>query len=159
MSRRPNIMGATEHRARARLFARAQAYPLTTAPDLGMNITDRRTGNAVVLEVTGRVDNDSAEAFRLLLVPFLRHCNADENRIVLDFSGVDYISSVGLRVLMLAAKQAKTQGGTVVVAGLHSVVKEIFEISRFNLVFQCFDSARDALAAAAPPTLAAREGA
>ncbi len=124
-----------------------------------MNITDRRTGDAVVLEVTGHVDNNSAEAFRLLLVPFLHHCTADENRILLDFSGMDYISSVGLRVPVLAAKQVKTQGGTVVVTGLHSVVKEIFEISRFNLLFQGFDSARDALAAAAPPTLAARAGA
>lgn len=124
-----------------------------------MNITDRRTGDAVVLEVTGHVDNNSAEAFRLLLVPFLHHCTADENRILLDFSGMDYISSVGLRVPVLAAKQVKTRGGTVVVTGLHSVVKEIFEISRFNLLFQCFDSARDALAAAAPPTLAARAGA
>ncbi len=124
-----------------------------------MNITDRRAGDALVLEVTGDVDNNSAEAFRLLLVPFLHHCTADENRILLDFSGMDYISSVGLRVPVLAAKQVKTQGGTVVVTGLHSVVKEIFEISRFNLLFQCFDSARDALAAAAPPTLAARAGA
>jgi anti-anti-sigma factor len=124
-----------------------------------MNITDRRTGNAVVLEVTGRIDNDTSEAFRLLLVPFLRECTAGANRLVLDFTGVDYISSVGLRVLMLAAKQAKTQGGIVVVAGLRSVAKEIFEISRFNLVFQCFDSVRDALAAAASRALAASEGA
>lgn len=132
---------------------------LTTAPDPGMNITDRRIGKAVVLEVTGRIDNDTSEAFRLLLVPFLRDCNGDGDRLVLDFAGVDYISSVGLRVLMLAAKQAKKQGGTVVLAGLHSVVKEIFEISRFNLVFQCFASARDALAAAAPRALAASKGA
>jgi anti-sigma B factor antagonist len=123
-----------------------------------MNISDRRTGNAVVLEVAGRIDNDTAETFRLLLIPFLRECTRDRDRLVLDFSGVDYISSVGLRVLMLAAKQAKTQGGTVVVAGLRSVAKEIFEISRFNLVFQCFDSARDALAAA-PRTIAASGGA
>lgn len=120
-----------------------------------MKITDRRTGNVVVLEAAGRIDNDTSETFRLLLVPFLRHCTADGDRLVLDFSGVDYISSVGLRVMMLAAKQAKAQGGTVFVAGLHSVVKEIFEISRFNLVFQCFDSARDVLAVAAPQALAA----
>lgn len=124
-----------------------------------MNISDRRIGNAVVLEVTGRIDNDTSEAFRLLLVPFLRGCTGDGNCLVLDFSGVDYISSVGLRVLMLAAKQAKKQGGTVVLAGLHSVVKEIFEISRFNLVFQCFASVREALASAAPQALTASGGA
>ncbi|MDH3288385.1 MAG: STAS domain-containing protein [Betaproteobacteria bacterium] len=131
--------------------------PLTTAPDPGMNISDRRISNAVVLEVTGRIDNDTCEAFRLRLAPFLRECTGGGDRLVLDFTGVDYISSVGLRVLMLAAKQAKKQGGTVVLAGLHSVVKEIFEISRFDLVFQCFTSVRDALAAAAPRALAASE--
>jgi len=124
-----------------------------------MNITDRRTGNAVVLEISGRIDNDTSEPFRLLLAPYLRECKADSDRLVLDFAGVDYISSVGLRVLMLAAKQAKSQGGMVVVAGLHSVVKEIFEISRFNLVFQCFDSVREALTAAAPLAFAASDGA
>jgi anti-sigma B factor antagonist len=124
-----------------------------------MNISDRRIGNAVVREVSGRIDNDTSETFRLRLVPFLRACTSDGDCLVLDFTGVEYISSVGLRVLMLAAKQAKAQGGTVVLAGLHSVVKEIFEISRFNLVFQCFASVRDALAAAAPRALAASGGA
>ena len=119
-----------------------------------MNISERRIGNAVVLEVTGRVDNDTSEAFKLLLAPFLRGCTQGGDSVVLDLSGVDYISSVGLRVLMLAAKQAKKQGGTVVVANLQTVVREIFEISRFDLVFQCFASVREALAAAAPRALA-----
>lgn len=120
-----------------------------------MKISDRRIGNAVVLEVTGRIDNDTSETFRLLLSPFLRECTREGDCLVLDLAGVDYISSVGLRVLMLAAKQVRKQGGTVVVANLHSVVREIFEISRFNLVFQCFSSVREALAAAAPRALTA----
>lgn len=124
-----------------------------------MNISDRRIGNTVVLDVSGRIDNDTSEIFRLRLAPFLRACASDGDYLVLDFAGVDYISSVGLRVLMLAAKQAKAQGGTVVLAGLHTVVKEIFEISRFNLVFRCFASVRDALAAADPRALPASEGA
>ena len=64
---------------------------------------------------------------------------------MLDFSQVDYISSVGLRVLMLAAKKAREQDGAIVVAALQPVVREIFEISRFNLVFQCFGTVREAL--------------
>jgi len=120
-----------------------------------MNISDRRIGNAVVLEVTGRIDNDTSEAFSVLLAPHLRRCTSEGDCVVLDFSGVDYISSVGLRVLMLAAKQVKKQGGTLVVASLDTVVREIFEISRFNLVFQCFASVREALATAAPRALAA----
>jgi anti-anti-sigma factor len=74
---------------------------------------------------------------------------------VLDFSKVEYISSVGLRVLMLAAKQSREQGGTIVVAALQPVVREIFEISRFNLVFECFGTTRAALAKVSPAGLVA----
>jgi anti-anti-sigma factor len=78
---------------------------------------------------------------------------------VLDLSGVDYISSAGLRVLMLARKQAKVQGGTLVVAGLTPVVKEIFEISRFTVVFEVFGSVRDALVRISPSAITAFDAA
>jgi len=59
---------------------------------------------------------------------------------------VEYIASVGLRVLMLASRQARAQGGTILVAALGPLVREIFEISKFTLVFPCFPSVADALA-------------
>ena len=59
---------------------------------------------------------------------------------------------------MLARKQAKAQGGTLVVAGLQPIVREIFEISRFTVVFEIFPSARDALARVSPTALAAFDG-
>ena len=57
-----------------------------------------------------------------------------------DFAGVEYVSSVGLRVLMLAAKQVKAQNGRIVIAALTQVVSEVFQISRFDLVFSVFDT-------------------
>ena len=84
--------------------------------------------------------------FKQKLEPLLAHCNEGSDRVVLDFSGVEYISSVGLRVLMLAAKQVKLQKGTIVIAGMQPVVKEIFDISRFNYVFAAFPALRDAVA-------------
>ncbi len=68
---------------------------------------------------------------------------------------MDYISSAGLRCFMLAEKQAKAQGGTVVVAAMQPVVKEIFEISRFTLVFDTFATVRDAIAKLSPSALEA----
>ncbi len=62
-------------------------------------------------------------------------------------SAVDYISSVGLRVFMVAAKQAEAQAGRIVIAGLTPMVREVFEISRFDLLFRIFDSVEQALAA------------
>jgi len=75
--------------------------------------------------------------------------------LLLDLSGVDYISSAGLRCFMLAEKQARAQGGLVVVAAMQPVVKEIFEISRFTLVFETFATVREAIAKVSPAALKA----
>jgi anti-sigma B factor antagonist len=76
----------------------------------------------------------------------LDHCVAGSGSVVLDFAKVEYISSVGLRVLMLAAKQVRTQKGKLLVAALQPVVKEIFEISRFHMVLETHPSVPQALA-------------
>ena len=60
-------------------------------------------------------------------------------------------------MFMLARKLAKAQGGTLVVAGLASVVKEIFEISKFTMVFEVFPGVREALTRISPAALAALE--
>ena len=60
---------------------------------------------------------------------------------------------------MLARKQAKAQGGTLAVAGLTPVVQEIFEISRFTVVFDLFASVRAALERISPTALAAFDAA
>jgi len=118
-----------------------------------MELAERHAGKALVLGASGRIDHSSAENFRVALQPHLEQCKTGTFVIVLDFSGVEYISSVGLRVLMLAAKQVKSQGGAIGVAALQPVVKEIFEISKFNLVIPCFTAVSDALAALSPSAL------
>src|SRR6266508_1712755 len=99
-----------------------------------MHMSEERYGDALVLTLAGRIDNSTTDGLKSGLDARVAGCRADGDRLVLDFSEVDYISSVGLRVLMLAAKQIREQGGTIVVAALQPVDREIFEISRFNLV-------------------------
>ncbi len=118
-----------------------------------MQLTNRRIGNAVLLAAAGRIDHASAEGFKTALQPHLENCRAGGDVVVLDFSAVEYISSVGLRVLMLAAKQARTAQGAIAVAALQPVVREIFEISKFTLVLPCHADVREALAALAPAAL------
>ena len=65
------------------------------------------------------------------------------------------VASVGLRVLMVAAKQARARNGTVAVAALQPVVREIFEISKFTMVLPTFPSVRDALGELSKPAQAA----
>ena len=123
-----------------------------------MQLTEQRVGNAVVLKVSGRIDHATADGFRASLQPHLAQCKAGGNVLVLDFSGVEYISSVGLRVVMIAAKQAKAQEGAIAIAAMQPVVKEIFEISKFTMVIACFSDVRDALAELSPSALATLGG-
>jgi len=124
-----------------------------------MHVSEERYGDALVLTPVGRVDNSTTDGLRSDLDIHVAACRKGGDRLILDFSKVDYISSVGLRVLMLAAKKVREQEGTIVVAGLQPVVREIFEISRFNLVFQCFGTVRDALAKVSAAALAAYDSA
>src|SRR5262247_115548 len=124
-----------------------------------MQVSQERYADALVLTPVGRVDNSTTDALRADLNAQLATCTKGGDRLVLDFSKVDYISSVGLRVLMLAAKQVREQGGSIVIAALQPVVREIFEISRFNLLFQCFGTVREALGKVSASALAAYDAA
>ena len=120
-----------------------------------MEIRNKTYGDVLVLSPEGRIDHANSEDFRNALTPFIERCTGSGERLVLDMGGVDYISSAGLRCFMLAEKQAKAQGGTIVVAAMQPVVKEIFEISRFTLVFETFVTVRAALAKLSPAALKA----
>ena len=115
----------------------------------------RRYGNALVLGVAGRLDQDNSDAFRADLTPHIDKSARDGGAVVLDLSGLDYVSSAGLRCFMLAARQAKAQQGRILVAGPQPMVAEIFAISHFNLVFEMFSTVRDALATASTEAVAA----
>ena len=112
-----------------------------------MELAQKRIAGTTVLSPSGRIDHATAEAFKSALAPYVARCAAGQERLVLDFDAVEYISSAGLRVLMLAAKQAKAQGGVFAVAALQPIVREIFEISRFTLVMNVFTTVDEALAA------------
>jgi anti-anti-sigma factor len=110
-----------------------------------VDLAPRRFADAVVLRLTGRIDHAAAPALRAALAPHLDRCAAGGDGVVLDFSGVEYISSDGLRALVVASKQAKSQGGTLVVAGLGPRVREIFAITRFEQVLEVLPTVAEAV--------------
>lgn len=112
-------------------------------------------GEAVVLAPEGRLDHENCDGFRAELQPHLERAFAGRQDIVFDLSALEYISSGGLRCFMLASNEARSRGGRIVVAAPRPVVAEIFQISRFNLIFDIHATLRDALAAVSPAAAAA----
>ena len=109
-----------------------------------MELTHKTLGNIEIVSPEGRIDQFSAESFRSGLALYLANCKKGGAVLLLDFSTVDYISSLGLRVLMLASRQVKTQDGRIAIAALQPIVEEVFKITRFHLVFSIYDSVESA---------------
>ena len=116
-----------------------------------MILSERLADSAVILAPAGRIDITTSDELRERLLPLVDDCIKKGWAVILDFSAVEYISSAGLRVLMLAAKQARTSGQTVAVAALQPVVLEIFQISRFDKMLPCYPGVSEALESLAPP--------
>ena len=123
-----------------------------------MQVTSQPFGDATVARAVGRVDHASAAAFEAALMPLIADLGACNGTLVLDFSGVDYISSVGLRALMIAAKQMREHKAQLIVTALQGVVAEIFAISRFDRILTVTPTLDDALALCSPPALAQYRG-
>ncbi len=103
-----------------------------------MKLPLREQAGVVIAAASGRIDHASADAFNTALEPLLKDCVGAGKPLVLDFSGVEYISSVGLRALMMASRQAKGQKGVFAIAGMQPMVQEVFTISRFSLIMPCY---------------------
>ncbi len=120
-----------------------------------MKLTSRTYADTLVIAPAGRLDHDNCEEFRAGLQPHIEGGARQGSGVVLDLSGLEYISSAGLRCFMLAAREARNQGGRVVLAALRPVVAEIFQISRFNMLFEIHATVREALASMSAPAAAA----
>src|SRR4029453_17157562 len=120
-----------------------------------VDFSSRQFVDIVVAVPIGRIDHAAAGKLEQSLAPLLAQAQSAKGGLILDFSGVEYISSVGLRVLMIAAKQMRGRGAHIAVAALQPVVAEIFAISRFDSVLEVYPSVRDAIAKLSPAALAA----
>jgi anti-sigma B factor antagonist/stage II sporulation protein AA (anti-sigma F factor antagonist) len=122
------------------------------AATLSMNYDERLLNGSALVAVTGRIDLSNADAFKDALAASLSKA---KTALILDLSGVEYISSAGLRSLMIVFKASKAEGKTFGIAALQPLLLEIFTISRFNLVFPLFDTVRQAVEKLAPDALSA----
>lgn len=105
-----------------------------------MHLPTREHAGMLIVSVSGRIDHSASEEFTLALEPVMQDCLPGKPAVLLDFSNVEYISSAGLRVLMIASRRAKAQKGVFAIAQLQPLVQEVFAISRFNLIMPCYVS-------------------
>lgn len=98
----------------------------------------------LIVRPGSRIDSGNAAAFEARCMALIAE---GPRKVVVDFSQVDYISSAGLRVLLLAAKSAKSQGGGLTLCGLRGNVREVIEVSGFDTLLGAHCDVTEAAAA------------
>jgi len=94
----------------------------------------------------GRVDNITAPALQTQLTSALAQPGA---RLLVDFTKLDYISSAGFRILLLAGKRAEQSGCHLVLCGVSGRIRQLFDVGGFLDLFSVVGTREEGIAAAA----------
>ncbi len=92
-----------------------------------MNIQQIRNGNELVLALEGRLDTVTAPELEAALKDALEGVET----LILDFEKLDYISSAGLRVLLVAQK-TMSQQGSMKIRNVNEIIREVFDVTGFS---------------------------
>ena len=115
---------------------------------MDIKVDQERDGEALVLLPIGRIDGSNARSFELLIRELIDN---GERQLVIDCGRLEFISSSGLRVLLVAAKALKASNRTLAVCAMSARVKEILRISGMDRVIRIEASRAAAVAAAGAP--------
>lgn len=111
-----------------------------------MEFQTKNEANAVIVSVGGRLDAVTAPEYEKRIRELIDDGNSC---FVVDFAQLEYISSAGLRGLLVMAKLLNAKGGQVCFANVNGNVLSVFEMSGFNALFKIENSVAEALAALA----------
>lgn len=109
-----------------------------------MDLTHDVSKDLLVIRPSGRIDSDTAGTFEAGCASLI---DAGPTKVVVDFAGVDYISSAGLRALLVAAKKAKSIGGALTLCGLQGSVAKVMSVSGFDEMLGAHAGVSEAAAA------------
>lgn len=105
-------------------------------------ITETSANGVDVLEINGRLDFGTSDQLQKAVEAALER---GSTRLVIDCKGLNYVSSSGLRVFILAGKQFKAGGGKLTISGLSPMVYKVFEISGLPAVLDIVGTREEAL--------------
>ena len=95
-----------------------------------MEIIKTKDGNKMTIALEGRLDTTTAPSLDAVVTSEL----GDVTELVYDFDKLEYVSSAGLRVLLLSQKTMNAKGGTMVIRNVNADIMEVFEMTGFSSV-------------------------
>lgn len=107
-----------------------------------MDISEDRKADAVILALSGKLDATSAKTFEDKILGLI---NSGAQRLVVDLSQLEYVSSSGLRVFLLAAKRLRSSNGKIVLCSLKDHIRQVFDPAGFSSILPIYGSRDKAL--------------
>ena len=105
-----------------------------------MNIVVEKEEARTIVKVSGRMNSANSSE---LEKKFLDIIESGSTFLVVDMSELEYISSAGLRVMLIAYKKIKAINGRIVLCALQEIVEEVFDLSNFSSIFEIVPSIED----------------
>ncbi|MBX9937066.1 MAG: STAS domain-containing protein [Burkholderiaceae bacterium] len=100
---------------------------------MALECTISELGAARLACIIGRVDSATAGQLEKAIIPLF---DTPGCHVIVDLAALDYISSAGLRIILMAAKRAKQAKARLVLCGMAPHVREVFEISGFLKILE-----------------------
>lgn len=113
-----------------------------------MNVLESRAGDVVVLTLDGRLDQEGAPVLETCVK---KHIESGCRSILVDFCGISFLASMGIRALIIPTQALSRLGGRLGVTGLGESTLVVFETAGLTKVFPVYDSVEAALADPAWP--------
>lgn len=107
-----------------------------------MEFKESKTGDFLVVDLIGQLDTPRHGELQKKLFEIIEK---GEKKIVVNCTGLTYISSSGLRVLLVGLKKINSMGGELRLCGLRDNIREILVIAGFTSIFSIYPSLEEAV--------------
>lgn len=98
-----------------------------------MKIEITQTADTVIAAIYGRLDTVTSSEFEQTLSPYISIQGVE---LIMDCSQMEYISSSGLRVVLMAHKSISANGGSFIIRNLSKEVRSVFDITGFSRILK-----------------------
>jgi anti-anti-sigma factor len=107
-----------------------------------IDIKEEIKNDILILKIQGRLDAVSSPTAERKIFDYI---NNGQHKLLLEFSGIDYLSSAGMRMLLSTTKKLKTLGGKLVVCSVTPNVMDVLKMSGFDHVLELARTEEDGL--------------
>lgn len=107
-----------------------------------VNLKEEIKGDILVLKMSGRLDAVSSPGAERKVFDYI---NSGQHKLLLDFAGIDHLSSAGMRMLLSVTKKLKTLSGKLVLCSVTLNVMDVLKMSGFDHVLELTQTEEDGL--------------